>query len=105
MYKDEQGETPLSQFDMFSKDMIAKLAGHWITSAEQLIAHSARDKGLKDLARLLELEPGELAGHVTELKKVLGPEVVAQMEQQYLRDKGMGALDPRKRDRERGEKQ
>jgi hypothetical protein len=73
-------ETPLTGVPGLSEDVVRKLKGRWITSADQLVALAASPQSLKSLATELGIDEGETKRMVHAARSVLDPATSAALD-------------------------
>ena len=88
-------ETPLETIAGWSADQLDRLREIGITTAEQVVAISATENGLRSLSEQLHV-PTEETGHLVDLARAqLPPETRAEMERPAdTSEYGLGALPP-----------
>jgi len=72
-------ETPLASVPGLSEDVVRKLKGRRITSADQLVALGASPENLKALATELGIDEGESKRMVHAARSVLDPATAAAL--------------------------
>ena len=88
-------ETPLDGVPGWSADQVARLRESWITTAEQVVALSATERGVRSLAEQLGVREDEARRLVESARAQLAPGVRAEMEQPVdTSEYGLGALRP-----------
>lgn len=92
-------ETPLESVPNWSEEDVARLKRSWITTAEQVVALSATEGGIRSLAEQLEMSEEAAWRLVEAARATLAPAVRAEMEEFVdTSEYGMGVLRPRNRD-------
>ena len=90
-------DTQLEKVPGWSEDQVARMKKSWITTAEQVVALSATEGGLRSVSEQLKISEQEARRLVDSARLTLDPAVRAEMEtpvdtSQY----GLGVLPPRK---------
>lgn len=73
-------ETPLGSIGTIPDDVVQRLHGRWISSAEQLVAAAATPGGPESLAEQLGLSVEEISRLVAAARDALPPDTVAELE-------------------------
>jgi adenylosuccinate lyase len=90
-------DTLLERVPGWSEEDVARLKSSWITTAEQVVALSATERGILSLAEQLEVSEEEANRLVECARAVLAPDTRAEMEEAVdTSEYGMGALQPRR---------
>ncbi|MFC1762207.1 hypothetical protein ACFL6U_09005 [Planctomycetota bacterium] len=75
-----QAGDPLKLEAIFSKTQIQRLAAHWITTPQQILAVGATDEGRGGLAQLLEIDLVSLVSVLDRLAGQMSPEEVRRLQ-------------------------
>ena len=87
--------TPLEQVPSWSEDQVARMKESWITTAEQIVAVSATQDGVRSLAEHLAISEDKMRRLVDSARATLDPSERAVLEQRNdTRESGLGALSP-----------
>jgi hypothetical protein len=87
--------TPLHRIPGWTKSLADKLAGSWITTAEQVVASTATPAGLKAMASHLGVSEERMRDLVASARGELHPDVARSLEQPVdMSQFGFGALKP-----------
>lgn len=76
----DRSETPLEGIAAIPRDIVTKLAGRWITSAEQLVAIAGSGSGVTSLSRELGIDEGETRSVLEAARSALDPATIAKLE-------------------------
>lgn len=88
-------DTPLKSVPGWSKGHAEKLAGHWITTAEQVVGVAGTPGGVRSLAEQLGVSVAEMNNLVERAKAALPPSVARELNESVDgQDYGLGALPP-----------
>jgi hypothetical protein len=89
-------DTPLEHVPGWSRDHVKRMKDAWITSAEQVVALSATQGGIRSLAEQLEVPEEEARGLVEAARNELSPSARAEAEEVIdTSNYGLGALHPK----------
>jgi len=92
-------ETPLEAVPGWSAEYVARLKGAWVTTAEQVVALSATEEGLRSLSEQLDVPVDEALQLVELARAHLSPARRAAVEQPVdTTEYGLGARHPREQD-------
>src|SRR5436189_1418875 len=92
---DPQQGTPLSSVSGWSGAHAQKLAGHWVTTAEQVVGLGVTPQGVRSLADLLGTSEPEARRLLDRARAALPPAVAAELSKPVdTRPYGLGALPP-----------
>ena len=95
-------DTPLQDVPGWASEHVERLGKSWITTAEQVVALSATDGGLRSLSEALEVDEDEARRLVEAARAKLTPARRAEMEEGVdTGEYGLGVLPPREEDRGR----
>jgi hypothetical protein len=87
--------TPLTAVPGWTRAHTNKLAGNWITTAEQVVGMAATAQGVQTLAQQLGLSEQQMRRLVEQARAALPPAVAAELgEPVDTREYGLGALPP-----------
>ena len=88
-------DTPLEAVAGWTAQHLSRMKAAWITTAEQLVALSATDDGLRSISEQLQVSQGEAKRLVELARSALAPDVRAQMEERVdTSNYGLGARRP-----------
>jgi hypothetical protein len=91
-----QANTPLTAVPGWTEAQVRKLAGHWITTAEQVVGVAGTEDGVRSLADLLGTSTTEAGRLVESARAALPPAVAAELTNPVDTSRyGLGALPPR----------
>jgi hypothetical protein len=89
-------DTPLQTVPGWSENQVAELKNAWITTAEQVVALSATEGGMRSLAEQLNTSEEEVSSLVDSARAALPPSVRSELERAAdTSDYGLGALRPK----------
>ena len=88
-------DTPLEAVAGWTAPHLSRMKAAWIATAEQLVALSATDDGLRSISEQLQVSQGEAKRLVELARSALAPDVRAQMEERVdTSNYGLGARRP-----------
>jgi len=92
-------EIPLKKIEGITYDQIQRLAGHWITSVQQLVGIASTSNGVMSLAPMLGMSEGETRELIEHARELLDPEERLHLSNPADTSRyGLGATPPPKRE-------
>jgi hypothetical protein len=87
--------TPLDSIEGWTPEKVSRMKDVWVTTAEQVVALAATEKGLQSLSQQLEVDIEEARQLYLAARDRLSPEARRELDQPAdTRDFGRGALPP-----------
>jgi hypothetical protein len=87
--------TPLDSIEGWTPEKVSRMKEAWITTAEQVVALAATEKGLQSLSEQLQTDIDEARQLYLAARDRLSPEARQELDQPAdTRDFGLGVLPP-----------
>jgi hypothetical protein len=87
--------TPLAAVPGWPTELVEKLRGRWITTAQQVVAVGATPEGVRSLAEQLGIAPEAARQLIDRARDAIGPVRSAELERPAdVADQGLGAIRP-----------
>ena len=92
-------DIPLKRIDGITHDQIHRLAGHWITSVQQLVGIASTSNGISSLSQILALDERGTREMIEQARGLLDPDERIHLSAPADTSRyGLGAAQPPRKD-------